>query len=137
MTCYVWLKESNQIYVFKILHTLIIYVDIGLLIGIKIAKWCMNINFSIFLISDILFFFSLVQQYKLSKYCEEIFGDLLLTRPIPDSDVSMWSSKCYLTGSCTITLTMSFWMSCVQQIIKKSYEIDFVVFCWKQCLSEI
>ena len=27
------------------------------------------------------------QQYKLAKYCDEIFGDLLLKEPLPESPV--------------------------------------------------
>jgi hypothetical protein len=29
----------------------------------------------------------LAQQYKLAKYCEEIFGDLLLKQPLPEHPV--------------------------------------------------
>lgn len=44
--------------------------------------------------------FSKYQQYKMSKYCEEIFGDLLLKQPIEshavskqDLPISSWHNK--------------------------------------------
>ena len=33
------------------------------------------------------------QQYKLAKYCDEIFGDLLLKEPLPESPVILQQFK--------------------------------------------
>ena len=42
------------------------------------------------------------QQYKMAKYCDEIFGDLLLKEPLPECPVSRLSiflhSKLFLYG---------------------------------------
>ncbi len=82
---------------------------------------------------DISFLFSLVQQYKLSKYCEEIFGDLLLRSPIPDSDVSMWpKDECYLTGPCTNKFYPVLLISCVWSTIIDHWLLYRLVFHWKQ-----
>ncbi len=55
-------------------------------------------------------FFSLNQQYKLAKYCEEVFGDYLLRTPIPDCEVSMsvswWPPKMFTCNVPSSTSTL-------------------------------
>ena len=49
-----------------------------------------------------------LQQYKLAKYCEEIFGDMLLRRPLPDDPVTRNTSLAKVDECCGISYCLLF-----------------------------
>lgn len=54
----------------------------------------MNTKFSL-----CVYLFSKPQQYKMAKYCEEIFGDFLLKQPLENFPVSPLHSVCNISDS--------------------------------------